>query len=128
MAIFAVSIGNKIQFGGVVAKGNPKIHKIYNHFKLKKPKLIPPVHMKKGQILTIMVIMAIFDFSFGIKFNCGWGPGPADAEKGELPTSRDARIGRPNHRRTPPRGSTVRYLSRRHLGSKSSAPLLACLL
>jgi hypothetical protein len=53
MAIFDVSIGNKIQFGGVGAKGSPKIHKIYNHFKLKKPKLISPVHMKKDRFLQL---------------------------------------------------------------------------
>ncbi len=83
MAIFDVSIENKIQFGVVGAKGNPKIHKIYNHFKLKKPKLISPVPHEKGQILTIMIIMAIFDFPFGIKFNCGWRPGAGDTEKGD---------------------------------------------
>jgi hypothetical protein len=32
MAIFDVSIGNKIQFGGVGTKGNPKIHKILQSF------------------------------------------------------------------------------------------------
>jgi len=53
MAIFDVSVGNKIPFGGLGAKGNPKIHKIYNHFKLQKPKLFPPVHMKRRRFLQL---------------------------------------------------------------------------
>jgi hypothetical protein len=45
------------------AKGNPKKETLKSTKNLQS--------WKKGQILTIMVIMAIFDFSFGIKFNCG---------------------------------------------------------